>query len=163
MSTNNGGPTEMRSGDERDQLAPVKTPFTNAVLRGPEGTDDIRDLHCELAVDPVYRTPVTVSAWELDERQRELVAAGAHLRMSVWQHPIPPLSLAIEAPFCAGSGLAHDPVSMIYVKSERRFACPACEYRLQPLAEGSEPATAEEAERQVRGDFEPAPGDGTEG
>jgi hypothetical protein len=40
------------------------------------------------------------------------------MRMSVWQHPIPPLALAIEAPFCNACE-----APCIYVKSERMFVC----------------------------------------
>lgn len=102
-----------------DQLQPILTPFTNSVLRGPEGTD-VGDLPCELIKEEVAgETWVsTASGWELDERQRELVAAGAHMRMTVWQHPIPPLALSIEAPFCGSCT-----TQCVYVKSERVFAC----------------------------------------
>lgn len=152
MSTNNGngdGPTELREGAAQDQLSPVKTPHTNAVLRGPEGTD-VGDLDCELSIDPEYGSFVNVSAWDLDVRQRELIAAGAHLRMTVWQHPIPPLGLAVEAPFCESCD-----TMTIYVKSERRFACPNCRGRVRPGE--IDPKT--DAERRVREDFRPAPDD----
>jgi predicted RNA-binding Zn-ribbon protein involved in translation (DUF1610 family) len=114
---------ELREGQRRDQLQWVRTPYTNAVLKGP--SEDIGDLPCELALDPEHKSVVTVSAWEPDERQRALIAAGAHLRMSVWQHPIPPLALAIESPFCNCGSVT------IYVKNEGAFACPNCGERVK--------------------------------
>ena len=127
----------LRDASAADQLTQTVTPFTNRVMHAPPGQEEeVGDLAVELAVDPLHRSVVTVSAWELDERQRRLVAAGAHLRMSVWQHPIPPLALAIEAPFCGNCGGV-----TIYVKGESRFACPGCGERIDPDA-GNAPKIA---------------------
>jgi hypothetical protein len=139
----------LRDAAERDQLAPTKTPYSNWVMKGPEGSDDIGDLSVELAVDERYRSVATISAWELDARQRELVAAGAHLRMTVWQHPIPPLALAVEAPFCEVCEM-----DMIYVRGERKFACPRCSIRLHP-GDGIEKTPLD----SVHSDFSPAEDD----
>jgi predicted RNA-binding Zn-ribbon protein involved in translation (DUF1610 family) len=161
---------DFRDSQRRDQLVWIRTPYTNATLRGPEGTD-VGDLPCELAVDPEHRSVVTVSAWELDERQRALVAAGAHLRMSVWQHPIPPLALAIEAPFCNCGSVT------IYVKNEGAFACPNCGERVKTgsyesrdeiprleLPDGVNPpdqkASSQAAHQQAKRDFIPQKDEG---
>jgi hypothetical protein len=139
----------VRDDASRDQLTPTTTPYTNATLKGPN--ESVGDLRCELAVDPRYGGEkgviVTVSAWELDERQRELLAAGAHMRMSVWQHPIPPLALAIESPFCnCGS-------ETIYVRAERAFACPNCGERVKT----GEYESNAEIPRLESGDGQPEP------
>lgn len=168
MNNNGKKPGEMREGREGEQLSPIVTPFSNSILKGPEDTDVV-DLACELAIDPEGGFTVTVSAWDLDERQRAWVAAGAHMRMSVWQHPIPPLALAVEAPFCPVCA-----APCVYVKSEQAFVCATgdcsnyrrnwldvtsgVELLLKPgdVAADDQGKTAEE---QVREDFSPAPED----
>jgi hypothetical protein len=145
-----------------DQLQQISTPHSNSVLRGPEGTD-VGDLHCELARDPRYESIVTVSAWELDDKQREWLAAGAHVRLSVWTHPTPPVAVAIEPPFCVCGS------ETIYVRSEKQFQCPRCG---QPVEVGTPPdgnpkleivgdatSPTERAEAEVKRDFSPAPDD----
>lgn len=107
----------LRDGTEAAQIRQTETPFTNSTLKGPKDTD-VGDLACELAIDPRTETIVTVSAWQPTAQQRAWLAAGAHLRMSVWQHPIPPLALAVESPFCS---FCDSPT--IFVKSEQAFAC----------------------------------------
>lgn len=101
---------------EDPQLTPFKTPYSNALLRGPEGSD-VGDLDVELRPDERGQA-VSASAWELTERQREWIAAGAHIRLSVWQHPIPPLAVAVESPFCPECGL-----EMVYGRAQREFRC----------------------------------------
>lgn len=133
MSDDNQPIKTLRDDASEAQLTPIKTPHSNAVLRAPEGAEgDVGDLHCELAVDPGYQSVVTVSAWDLDDHQRELIAAGAHVRMSVWQHPIPPLALAIEAPFCPNDG-----AQTVFVRSVKAFCCPACDPRFPGNGGGS--------------------------
>jgi hypothetical protein len=105
------------------QLRPVETPAHNSMLKGPPDTD-IGDLSCRVTKDE-DEAVVTLSTWEPTEHQRELIAAGARLSMMVWQHPIPPLALGVEAPFCNCG------TEMIWVKNERRFACPQCGERVQ--------------------------------
>ena len=135
-------------------LTPFKTPRSNAVLKGP--APDVGDLDCELSEDTSGQI-VTVSAWAPDENQRAMIEAGAHLRMSVWQHPIPPLALAIEAPFCPNCGSG-----MVWVRGERVFAC-ACDgetttIRGKPEEVGgdADEMRARRAEEAVRADFIPA-------
>jgi hypothetical protein len=84
-----------------DQLRPFRVPPSNAVLKGPEGTD-VGDLDCELVRDTEEGFVVTISRWDLDQDLRAKLSAGAHIRLSVWQHPIPPLAVAVEHPFHCG-------------------------------------------------------------
>lgn len=168
MSQDNRIPL-MRDGDEGAQIEQTETPFSNSVLKGPEGTD-VGDLACELTMDPHTETIVTVSAWQPDERQAQWLAAGAHLRMSVWQHPIPPLALAVEAPFCPSCE-----APTVFVKSARVFACatPDCLLHSRPTPSPAGQPIKEDApaadtggmtpEEQVKADFEPAaPDEGSE-
>lgn len=152
----------MRDGYEGHQIEQTVTPFSNSVLRGPEGTD-VGDLACELAMDPHSESVVTVSAWQPNEQQAAWLAAGAHLRMSVWQHPIPPLALAVESPFCPECE-----APTVFVKSERVFACATsgCSLYGRPTPStfkaGASAADAGSMtpEQQVKADFAPAPDEG---
>lgn len=122
---------DRRSQPDTHWLVPMKTPLSNAVLRGP--TEGIGDLDCELTKDPQFGSVVTDSAWEMDDEQRRRVAAGAHVRLGVWQHPIPPLSVEIEAPFCASCGAAK-----VWVSAASEYACggacPERDPRFPPVA-----------------------------
>lgn len=104
-------------------LQPFKTPHSNIVLHAPPGQEEeVNDLDIELAFED--RSIHSVSAWDLTEDQRAMIAAGAHLSMAVGIHPIPPLSLQVEPPFCPG-----DSTMMVFVKSAGEFACPTCDPR----------------------------------
>lgn len=128
----------LRPGAEGYYLDPIETPHTNATLKAPPGMEEsVRPLRLELCLDPDDRTLVSVSAWDLDDKQRDLIAAGAHLRLGVWQHPIPPLSLQIEPPFCDTCK-----APKVYVRSEREFACAgACPDRDPRFGEPGVPAS----------------------
>lgn len=87
------------------QLIPQKGGRYNEVLHGPPGTE-IGDLPCELEPFMEDGRPfiVTHSGWRATPEQLVQLQAGAHLRMSVWQHPIPPLALGVEPPVCECHG-----------------------------------------------------------
>lgn len=119
-----------------NQLTPMKTPHSNSVLKGPPGTD-VGDLDCELGPDDDGYM-VTASAWDLTSEQRAKLAAGGHIRLSVWQHPIPPLAMALEGPFC-GCG-----VEMTFDGDAFNCEVPGCTVEA--------PGTA----RDGRADFSPA-------
>lgn len=125
-----------------DQLQPMKTPHSNSVLKGPPDTD-VGNLDCELGPDDDGHM-VTASAWNLTQDQRNRIAAGAHLRMSVWQHPIPPLALAVEAPFC---GACDREMSW-----DSRFFCETPDCPAPEVFARRDPVTPEE---QLRQDFSP--------
>lgn len=112
---------QLEIAPERDRLDPMQTPRSNIVMKGPD--ESVGDLHSELSIDTYYGEKgvvVSSSAWDLDERQRELVAAGAHIRLSLWQHPIPPMAVSIEAPYCGCSS------PTVWVRDAKHFRCPAC-------------------------------------
>ncbi len=88
------------------QLLPLAGGRYKNVFHGPVGTD-IGDLHCDL--EPyvgVEGEPVVVnhSGWLPNEEQVMKLLAGAHVRLAVWQHPIPPLAVCVEHPICACHG-----------------------------------------------------------
>lgn len=83
------------------QLHPLKGGRYKTVFHGPEGTD-IGDLHCDL--EPYFQgeRPAVVnhSGWMPNEEQVKMLEAGAHVRLAVWQQPIPPLAVSVEPPVC---------------------------------------------------------------
>lgn len=110
-------------------LDPFKTPHSNLVMHAPPDSEGVRDLDVEMAYEG--RSIWTVSAWNLTDDQRAMVAAGAHLSMGVALHPIPPLFLMLEPPFCGKcEGLE------VFVKSEGAFACPNCDPRFGGKSNG---------------------------
>lgn len=113
-----GGPPipERRTNSDGNWLRPFQTPLSNSILKAP--TEGVGDLACELTTDPRFGSVVTDSAWGFDDEQRKRVAAGAHIRLGVWQHPIPPLSVEIEPPFCESCGSLK-----IYVAAEEGYFC----------------------------------------
>lgn len=90
-----------REGYPPHQLVPVRGGRYTTVLKGPEGTD-VGDLFCDLEpyVDYGKALIVTHNGWAASEEQASQLACGAHIRVSVWQHPIPPLAVSVEAPLC---------------------------------------------------------------
>jgi hypothetical protein len=75
------------------------------ILHGPPGTD-VGNLACDL--EPVQegtsRFVVTHSGWRATDEHLAQLAGGAHVRLSVWQHPIPPLAVTVEPPVCGCHG-----------------------------------------------------------
>lgn len=66
-------------------MRPIKTSESNFVFKG-DGRDVI-DLHCRVGhvEAPVYQdgAPVTASVWAPTEEERERIAAGENIRLSV--------------------------------------------------------------------------------
>lgn len=83
------------------QLSPLRGGRYNQVFHGPPGTD-VGDLHCDLEPFIMGETPITInhSGWQPSERHVRQLESGAHVRLTVWQHPIPPLAVSIEPPVC---------------------------------------------------------------
>lgn len=104
--------------DEQENLEPYEPVWANAVMHGPPGTD-IGDLHCRIAADEDGQV-VTESAWQPNALQRQMVKAGANIRLAVWQHPIPPLAVMLEFPTCEVCEQ-----TMVYVIDRAMFRCPA--------------------------------------
>lgn len=87
-------------GRHPDQLVPVAMPYHNRVMQGPPGTD-IQDVSTYVGPDASRQYAVTSLAYTLvDDRQREMIANGAHIVMEISQVPMPPVALIIEGPFC---------------------------------------------------------------
>jgi hypothetical protein len=152
---------ERREFPQSYWLVPFKTPHSNSVLKGP--TEDVGDLDVELCEDPNFHTVVSDSAWGLDDGQRRRVAAGANIRLSVWQHPIPPLSVEIEPPFCDSCEAAK-----VFVGATGEYACAgACPDRderfgpapVERVSGGEELPTPLD---QAHADFTPTDEDGPE-
>jgi hypothetical protein len=137
-----------------DQLTQGTYPPYNRVIHGPPGTD-VGSLWIEVNEDtesePGRRFVVTASSWDLDDRQRAMIDAGAHLRVSLWVYPIPPMSVAVEAPFCGCHG-----EEMVF-NDDGGFSC---RHLLEVGGDGDHDIDAEE---QLRRDFSPAEDDEAEG
>ena len=72
-------------------MIPVRTARSNFVYRGP--TPDIGDAWVERV--PAERT--VFMEWQPDPTERELIAAGALIRLGIYgMEPIPPVSLGIS-------------------------------------------------------------------
>ena len=125
------GPTinEFRDLGPVSWLEPFRTPHSNLVMHAPPGAEDVKDLDVEIAVEG--RSVWTTSAWGLTDKQRQMIAAGAHLSMGVAIHPIPPLCLMVEPPFCSRCQ-----TMQVFVGEVSAFACPNCDPRLSGQSNG---------------------------
>lgn len=93
-----------RHGDH--QLTPIQGGRYNEIIHGPPDTD-VGDLHIELepqVFENEHPTTVTHSGWHVKEEHAKMLEAGAHVRLSQWQHPIPPVAMSIEPPVCGCHG-----------------------------------------------------------
>jgi hypothetical protein len=144
----------MGQDPHRDQLRQGTYPPYNRVIHGPPGTD-VGSLWIEVNTDtesePGRRLVVTASSWDLDDRQRAMIEAGAHLRVSMWVYPIPPMSVAVEAPFCGCHA-----EEMVF-NDDGGFSC---RHLLEVGGDGDHDI---DAEGQLRRDFSPAEDDEAEG
>lgn len=116
------------------QLSPLKGGRYTRVFHGPPGTE-VGDLHCDLEPFVMGDTPVTInhSGWHPTEEQVRQLESGAHVRLTVWQHPIPPLSVSIEPPVCECHHQA-----MAWNEDESGYQC-------QMIAVSAAPSSLEEA------------------
>lgn len=83
-------------------MRPVRTAQSNFTYLGPR--DDIGDLPCErVQYDDGDRAVFAV--YELSNDDRAAIAAGAQLKLGIWnQEPIPPVSLRVaDEPPVAGN------------------------------------------------------------
>ncbi len=92
-------------GDHGDhQLKPVTGGRYQQVFKGH---DDVGDLAVD--IEPVGgeggRILVTVhSGWLPTGDQVKQLEAGAHVRLTLWMYPIPPVAVCLEPPVCACHG-----------------------------------------------------------
>lgn len=139
---------ERPEGYHEDQLLQGTYPPYNRVIHGPPGTD-IGSLWIEVNIDE-ERHVVTASSWNLDERQKAMIAAGAHIRLSMWTYPIPPVSMAVEGPFCECHG-----EEMQFDIEDGAFVC----RYMRNVGDAHADDSGLSAEEQLRRDFSPAPDD----
>lgn len=71
-------------------MRPVKTATANLVYRG-DG-ESVGDLACERIAPGVIR-----SWWEPDDFEREVIAEGGRVALTVFTEPIPPVHLHVVA------------------------------------------------------------------
>lgn len=104
-------------------MDPKDTPDCNFTYTGP--TPEIGDLRVQRAKEDGQR--VVFSFWDTSEQERALVAAGADLKLGIWNNePIPPVSLDIVTPYCPrGCEIACDLVTDDR-SGTQVFACPRC-------------------------------------
>lgn len=145
------------------QLRSLKGGRYGRVIKGPPGTD-VGDLHID--VTPVGGEGgrilvVTNSGWEPTHEQLVQLEAGAHVMLSLWQYPPPPVAVTVEPPVCSCHGEA-----MQWDPDDEGFYCA----RLSTLGEGPAIPNPEAqdlvddagilddaAHRQARADFKPQP------
>lgn len=138
--------------DERDdypahQLLPLKGGRYKDIIYGPAGTD-IGNLYTdrEPYMEGDRPAVVTHSGWKLTEEQLAYLADGGHIRLAVFQHPIPPLAVSVEPPVCDCHG-----ESMNW-SPEDGFSC------------SQTPTAGEEsAEQDVRDSFKPGDDEAEDG
>lgn len=65
----------------------VRTAASNLVYVGPPG---VGDLHCER-----IQQGLIASVWQLSADERRAIAAGANVKLWVYQEPIPAVSLEV--------------------------------------------------------------------
>lgn len=128
------------------QLLPVKGGRYDKVFHGPEG-EDVGDLHTD--IEPIGHANgkigmVVHSGWMPNEEQVRQIEAGAHIRLSVWMYPIPPMAMSVEAPVCSCHG-----AEMAWDSTDGGYYCFA-----QRDTHGAPPADSSPLE-QARKDFTP--------
>lgn len=113
--------TEDREVYPPTQLVPLGGGRYKTVFHGPEGTD-VGDLHCDL--EPFDQDGIkgiaNHSGWRPDDAQAEMLKAGGHIRLTVFQHPIPPLAVNIEPPVCECHG---EKMDFYFDGEEGSFTC----------------------------------------
>ena len=79
-------------------MRPVRHAGSNVVYRGP--TEDIGDLWCQRVKPGEIRV-----VYELDDQDREQIAAGGSVELAMYCEPIPPVSmLVLPAGMCEPVG-----------------------------------------------------------
>lgn len=134
-------PTENHEADGfPHQLDPLKGGRYTSVFHGPPGTD-VGDLHCDLEPFMMEDGPVTInhSGWMPTMEHVAQLESGAHIRLTVWQHPIPPLAVSVEPPVCS----CHDE-PMQWDPEDRGYYCRFMQIVEQELVEKSELQKAKE-------------------
>lgn len=145
---------EDREGYPPMQLPPLKGGRYKTVLHGPPGTE-VGDLHCDLEPfeEEGMRGIVTHSGWKPSPEQVGMLEAGAHIRLSVWQHPIPPLAVNVEPPVCECHG---EKMDYLYDGREGMFLCR--HISTEGGEHGSQNGAPASGFEQAKAEFSPQPG-----
>lgn len=162
-------PTEDRESYPDNQLVPLRGGRYKTIFKGPPGTD-VGDLHCDLEIIADQRDGQEVtyqinhSGWSLSFEQMSQLLAGGHIRLTVHQNPIPPLSVSVEPPVDRDDNpMVWDQATGAYMTVDLARAIQTLEAVDGVPAWMSEdtvlPVKPEESERQVRGDFTSQPPD----
>jgi hypothetical protein len=85
---------EVRAGRSGAVVKPRRTHRSNKVYSLPGGTED-NDLWVEVAKERDVNWPVIRSTWEPSEEERQAIAAGANIELSVSGGAMPPVSLNV--------------------------------------------------------------------
>jgi len=75
-------------------MKPRRTPQTDVVFRLPDGNED-NDLWCRRGSTDGF--PWIESVWDLDDEERQAIAAGGTIELRVYALNTPPVSLAVGA------------------------------------------------------------------
>jgi hypothetical protein len=148
--------TEDREHYPPTQLVPLGGGRYVTVFHGPEGTEGVGDLHCEL--EPFEEGGMkgikNHSGWKPDDIQAEMLKAGGHVRLTVYQNPIPPLAVSVEPPVCECHG---EKMDFYFDGEEGSFTCRHVSGgdTHEPSSNGSSAS----ALQQAKDDFSPAGGD----
>jgi hypothetical protein len=107
-------------------MNPKDTPDCNFTYLGP--SEDVGDLRVLRTKEDGHRA--VFSWWDLTEQERGLAAAGADLKLGIYDaEPIPPVSVELATPYCPSGcevtcDLVADPREE--TATEQVFACPRC-------------------------------------
>lgn len=69
-------------------MKPIRHAGSHVVYKGP--TEEIGDLWCQRVRPGQIRV-----VYELDDHDRELIAAGGRIELAMYSEPIPPISMAV--------------------------------------------------------------------
>jgi hypothetical protein len=127
------------------QLIPQQGGRYTTVFNGPEGTD-VKPLPCELA-DDGFGHVVNSSGWRPTDQQKAQLLAGAHIRLAMWTHPIPPVAVCVDPPVCRCHG-----DDMLFDTTDEGYYCAHT-----PTARREEKKSAF---TQAKSDFTPQPLEG---
>lgn len=150
--------TEDRENYPPTQLVPIGGGRYQTVFHGPPDTD-VGDLHCDL--EPYNQDGIkgiaNHSGWLPNEVQAEMLKAGGHIRLTVFQNPIPPLAVNVEPPVCDCHG---EKMDFYFDGEEGSFTCRHTSGGTdhESSSNGSSPSALEAAKRDFRAEGDDAAG-----
>jgi hypothetical protein len=116
-------------------MHPIRTNKLPNTYRGP--VPEVADLPCY--IDPVQDRVVSVFTFTAEER--EAIANGANLQLSVMARPLPPVALSVtdydHVEAWQDTDLRCIDCSAVYIKQRDMTHCGHCGGKLYPAAYGS--------------------------